>query len=205
MRTPKVGVAPVEPGYGDYKVMRRKRVTDQVITLSALQPDDIDKVRKWRNRQLGVLRQGVKISRKAQENYFLSEVWPDKQQPKPNQLLLGIKTGGRLIGYGGLVNISWANRNSELSFLLDPKIEGNSKARTEFFIRYLRIILEIAFSDLNLLRVWTETYENRGEHIAGLEEVGFVQEGRLRSHILCDDLVMDSLLHGLLRTEWRLD
>jgi len=185
-----------------YQVMPRPLITDGVLYLRAVDESDIEAIRQWRNEQMDVLRQTEKISQEAQVRYFQETIWPDLIQLEPNQILLAIESEGELIGYGGLVHISWPCRRGEISFLLAPKLEQDKEVLYEYFIRYLALIQELAFKDLRLNRLTTETYSQRVVHIEALEAAGHRMEGKLREHVLVNDSPVDSVLHGLLAHEW---
>ena len=102
------------------------------------------------------------------------------------------------VGYGGLVNISWDNLRAEVSFLSMTDIANNVEKYSLHFSSYLKIIKEIAFEDLGLKRIFTETYAFRKEHIAILESCGFVYEGCLVNHNCIDGQQINSLIHGCL-------
>lgn len=176
---------------------------DEVLSIRAVQPADIEPIRQWRNAQIDVLRQSEPLSSETQEQYFINHIWPELTKTEPAQMLLAIENKGELIGYGGLVHISWPYRRAEISFLLAPELERNSVARSEIFSRYLMLVQRLAFDDLSLLRLSTETYSHRVHHIAILEGAGFEHEGTLREHVLIDGKPVDALAHGILAREWR--
>jgi RimJ/RimL family protein N-acetyltransferase len=186
----------------DYRIMPRSRLSEGDLELRAIGPQDIEAIRQWRNAQMDVLRQSSVITPEAQQRYFSEHVWPDKEVMTPRQILLAIEQHGRLIGYGGLVHISWHDQRAEVSFLLEPELEADPQAQVVVFSRFLKLVLELAFVDLSLSRMWTETYAHRAEHLRTLEAVGFRLEGRMRAHVIVNGTPTDSLLHGLLANEW---
>jgi len=187
----------------DYLIMSNTQLQDGELSLRAVAPCDIEAIRRWRNSQMDVLRQTAFISTEAQRCYFEEYVWPEKGSRYPRQILLAIDLGGRLIGYGGLVHIAWQHKRAELSFLLEPSLENKSAVRASLFLRFLRLVRILAFADLKLSRLWTETYAHRTEHISTLEASGFQLEGCLREHVIIDGKPLDSLLHGLSLNKWK--
>jgi len=188
-------------GSGPYRVMPRARLASGELALRAVEPGDIEVIRQWRNAQMDVLRQTAPISPEGQARYFAAHVWPEKPKPEPNQILLAIERSGDLIGYGGLVHISWANRRAELSFLLASEFERLSDTRAAVFTAFLGLVRELAFADLGLNRVFTETFAHRTRHIASLEAAGFRKEGSLREHVVVDGVKTDALVHGCLASD----
>lgn len=192
-------------GASRYVVMPRPHLSDGEIEVRAVQPADIEAIRQWRNAQMDVLRQTAPIAPEEQECYFASHVWPEMTRTEPAQILLAIEHGGVLIGYGGLVHISWPNRRAEISFLLAPVLENNVEAREAIFAGFLDLVQELAFADLGLRRIFTETFAHRSRHISTLEASGFMREGCLREHVLIDGIPANSIIHGLLSRDGRKD
>lgn len=181
-----------------YSIMPRPKLQDRELTLRAVQPGDIEAIRRWRNDQMDVLRQSAVITPEAQRRYYAEHIWPSKTSLQPPQILLAIDRHDQLIGYGGLVHIAWAYRRAEISFLMDPKFEQDGPLLTEYFTRFLRLLQTLAFEDLSLQRLTTETYAHRARHIQALEAAGYRLEGRLESHVLVEGRPCDALIHGLL-------
>jgi RimJ/RimL family protein N-acetyltransferase len=166
-----------------------------MLTIRPVQQDDIEAIRRWRNAQLDVLRQSQPITRRQQERYYATHVWPSARTSQPRQILVSYFEGDRHIGYGGLVHIAWEHKRAEISFLLDPSQAGNYRA---YFSTFLRLIRRFAFEHLGIQRLFTETYAMRAEHMAVLEEAGFQREGVLRRHVLIGGKPVDSIIHGCL-------
>jgi RimJ/RimL family protein N-acetyltransferase/predicted ATP-grasp superfamily ATP-dependent carboligase len=186
-----------------YIIMPRPRLQTGDLLLRALEENDIETIRLWRNAQMDVLRQSEPITPEAQRAYFASTVWPETQHHQPKQILLGIERSGVLIGYGGLVHIAWAYQRAEVSFLLAPELELDTSTLAHTFTQFLELMQELAFQDLQLQRLTTETYAHRTVHIQGLERAGHQAEGRLRDHVLVDGQPTDALVHGILAKDWR--
>ena len=111
----------------DYQIIPNKRISDGWLTLRAVERSDIEFIRVWRNEQMDVLRQNDEISEESQIEYFEKNIWPETKKNEPNQILLSIELNGELIGYGGLVHISWLHKRAEISFLLKPELEQDHK------------------------------------------------------------------------------
>lgn len=186
-----------------YRIMKRERLSDGVLDLRAVAPGDIEAIRQWRNAQIDVLRQTSIITPEEQVAYYATHVWPQMEMAEPGQILLAIERNGTLIGYGGLVHISWPNRRGEISFLLDPVLMQDEAGYGDIFYRFLMLVQELAFVDLGFNRLTTETYAHRTFHISIMEKAGLVPEGRLVEHVIIDARPVDSLLHGILARDWR--
>jgi len=152
-------------------------------------------IRNWRNSQIDVLRQSHSLSEVEQYDYFKTIVLPQLGDVEPKQILFGFLHNGTLIGYGGLVHISWLHDRGEVSFLLDPT-RANGESYVVDFKAFLGLIVEVAFVHLGFHRITTETIVERTEHLAILEASKFVLEGRLVGHRKTDSGYADSVLHA---------
>jgi RimJ/RimL family protein N-acetyltransferase len=184
-----------------YTCLHRQRFVAGSCALVPVAPEHIENIRLWRNAQLSVLRQMAPLSRTEQENYYATAIWPQMSDPAPANLLLAFLENDKHIGYGGLVHIAWPHRRAEVSFLLAPERAADPERCANDFSTFFGLLKAIAFDDLNLNRIFTETYAQRTQHIAILEKNGLRREGILRQHVIVDGKATDSILHGLLRSD----
>lgn len=152
---------------------------------------------------MDILRQSSVITTEQQSDYYAAEVWPAMALPYPPNILLIYEEKGRPVGYGGLVHIAWEHRRAEVSFLLAPDLAGASDEYARYFGVFLDLIKELAFKDLRIDRLFTETYAMRRHHISVLEANGFLLEGVMRQHVVVEGRSMDSLIHGCLASDER--
>lgn len=183
-----------------YICMPRPKLEDGPFSVEALQPVHIEAVRQWRNAQMDVLRQDEVITPAQQEAYYAEHIWPDMLKSNPSNILLAFKERGQLIGYGGLVHIVWEHRRAEVSFLLNPALAERQDDYARSFAAFLNLMKALAFDELSLNRLYTETYSMRQHHISILESAGFCREGVLRCHVKIKRLFVDSIIHGCVRT-----
>jgi len=186
-----------------YKCLTHQQVSLNGYVLSPLQEDHVEPIRQWRNEQTDILRQDETLTTQEQKRYFENYVWSELNAKRPKQILFAFKVEQVLIGYGGLVHIQWQDQHAEVSFLLSPQRLSSAESYGLDFSSFLRLLKEVAFSDLGLHRLFTETYDVRPLHIEILEENGFAREGVVRRHKVIDGVPVDSLLHGCLREEWK--
>lgn len=183
-----------------YRVMiSRPILSEGPLLVRAVQAEDIESIRCWRNAQIDVLRQSRPITPEEQVAYFERAIWPDKAADQPSNILLALVRNGRLIGYGGLVHIAWDYARAEISFLLSTEIAKDEEP--DLFAAWLRLMQRLAFDDLGLSRLTTETYAMRTTHIRVLEEAGFRREGLLRQHVRVGGRPMDAVVHGCLASD----
>jgi RimJ/RimL family protein N-acetyltransferase len=182
-----------------YTCLTRNEFIYDHYKLVAVRKSDILLIKAWRNAQINVLRQKHILTDLDQKTYFRKNVFPYFKSQHPPQILFSYLQNNVLIGYGGLVHINWDDRRAEVSFLLDPGRIPYPRQYAEDFLSFLELIKNIAFAELHLNRIFTETFETRSRHIALLEKSGFQFEGRLKKHILLGDQYVDSAIHGYLK------
>lgn len=193
--------APVQWAMKRYQCMLRPRLDRGPYAIEAVQPAHIEAIRLWRNAQHDVLRQAAPITAEQQALYYAGRIWPDMEQAYPENVLVGYSLEDCLIGYGGLVHIAWEHGRAEVSFLVDPALPGDAAGYRRHFSNFLALVKEMAFIDLRLRRLFTETYAIRDCHITVLEQSGFRREGVMREHVLAGGRPVDSIIHGCLETD----
>jgi len=166
-----------------------------IIQYKKLNLENAEKIRKWRNNQINILRQNKIITKSEQINYFKNFIL--KKNPKSK--LFGINCDQEFIGYGGLVNISKVFKTAEISFILNNVIKHNSIYYEKILSDFLSFIKIYAFKKKKLRKLYTETYSFRKKHIKVLENNKLKLEGVLKKHIIKNNKVYDSLFHGILR------
>lgn len=67
---------------------------------------------------------------------------------------------------------------------------------------FMKMVVDYCFEILNLNRVWLLVLETNEAARKVYNNVGFVKEGRMRSHIFRDGRYHDYILMGLLRSEF---
>lgn len=172
--------------YGDY-------------TLTSLREQDILLIKEWRNDQIDILRQKEPLTDAQQINYYETVVRPAMDAEEPSDILFSYLHQGECVGYGGLTHIDWTNRRAEISFLLATERNVDLDLYKREFTIFLKLIKQIAFVELGLNRLFTETYDVRPYVLEVLENSGFVPEGRLREHVVINGKCIDSVLHGCLK------
>ncbi len=180
----------------EYSKINFKNLISNEYYLVPLREKDIQKIRKWRNEQIKVLRQKKVLEKKEQVEYYKKTVKKSFRDPKPNLILCSLMNNNECIGYGGLVHIDWDNKRAELSFLNNTIRSKNRKIFQKDFEEFLKLIKQIAFEQLKLNKLHTETFDIRPFVISLLENNGFEFEGRLKKHVLVNEKFVDSLIHG---------
>lgn len=181
-----------------YNCLKYNILTDNDFEVRPILINDIEKIRLWRNKQMNVLRQSKFITASEQINYFNNVLLPTFSQSNPKQIIFSYFKNNVLIGYGGLVNISWEDKRSELSFLLNPEFVSIDYIYELYFLKFIDFMKEINFSLLKFHKIFTETYSHRFFHISILKKAGFKLEGTLRDHVIIDNNYQNSLIHSII-------
>lgn len=103
-----------------------------------------------------------------------------------------------LIGTCTLFQIDAQCRRAEIGYELNQAVWGKG-----YMDEALRALLHFAFTDLNLNRVEADVHPDNINSCKSLERLGFKKEGQLRERWIVGDEVSDSVIFGLLLSEWR--
>jgi len=182
-----------------WQCLRQQRFEHGHYTIIPIQPIHIESIRNWRNTQLNVLRQHAPISAMEQKDYYEKHIWPSMEREQPHNILMALLLDEVLIGYGGLVHVSWHDLRAELSFLIDNSRAADHAEYRKDFSAFIWLARLMAFHDLGLHKVFTETYALRKHHINVLEDAGFELEGVMRDHVRIGGKFVDSLIHSLIK------
>lgn len=181
-----------------YKCLKENNFENGEYTIEAVLPEHIEKIRQWRNEQMDVLRQSKAISKEQQIMYYEKHIWPELKNDEPKQILLSFLSNNKLIGYGGLVHISWEHLRAEISFICDPRIVGQVKIYRMCFLKFLEMIRDLSFKTLRLNRLFTETYSFRKDQISILEDFGMDIESVLKSNYKINGKYCDSVIQSVI-------
>jgi RimJ/RimL family protein N-acetyltransferase len=184
-----------------YRCLALPLPEEREYTLRPIAQGDLLPIMGWRNAQLDVLRGRTPLTPADQDAYWRDVVEPGFSEDEPRQVLLSYLHQGELVGYGGLVHISWGDRRAEVSFLVSPERAAEPAMYAQDLSTFLRLLRRVAFERLGLQRLFTESYDLRPHHVALLEAGGFEPEGRLRRHVIIRGRPVDSLIHGCLNPQ----
>ena len=119
--------------------------------------------------------------------------------PMMTELHMGVWSAedDALVGACALTGIDRANLRAEMGYWIGRAHwgRGYGKAAASLMASY-------AFSELMLERVYCKVFESNSRSIALLRSLGFVEEGRLRRHDVVGGRRVDTLVFGLLSSEW---
>jgi hypothetical protein len=180
-----------------YELLPQARYSHGEIVLVPLRHDDLALIMDWRNAQMDVLRQDRHLTPDDQRHYWDRVLTPDAKLSQPKQILFSILRDAQCVGYGGLVHIDWRKLKAEVSFLVDTCIATDVPAYRSLFLSFLSAIRNIAFGELGLRGLFTETYDIRRHHVQTLESAGFTLHRVLEGRTVIGGKPIDSLIHEL--------
>lgn len=178
-----------------YLFLKKNRYDYEKYSLIPIRIMDSRKIRNWRNDQIKFLRQNVPISNSKQNLYFQKVIKPTFDKSKPKLILFSYLHNSHLIGYGGFVNIDWKNKIAELSFLIETSRSKKVIYNHDFTI-FLKLIKNIACSELKFHELYTETYDIRPSHIQTLEKNNFKLNTKIIGGKIIDEKPIDLLFHS---------
>ena len=112
---------------------------------------------------------------------------------------LALREGGSLVGVSGLHQLDHVGRKAQLGLLIGLAEQWGKGYGTEA----TRLMLEYAFTTLNLNKVGLQVFSNNPAARRVYEKAGFRLEGTLREDYFVDGAYVDTLCMGVLRSEWR--
>ena len=126
------------------------------------------------------------------------------------QVLQSYKSGGELafavrlltnktcIGACRLADISWQARHAQLfiGIVSDVHFTG------EIVADVLLTILQFAYWEANLNRIYVHCIEDNSLMKEALEQAGFTNEGRLRQEVYRNGRYLDKFIFSILQREW---
>ncbi|PZS33880.1 MAG: GNAT family N-acetyltransferase [Pseudonocardiales bacterium] len=108
-----------------------------------------------------------------------------------------IEAEGAPVGRCGMFGEDTFAHVAEVGIALLPEARGQGYGTDA-----LRVLVGFLFKARNLQRLHLETLASNAAAIASYAKVGFVREGVLRSHAFADGKYVDTVMMGLLRSEW---
>ncbi len=114
-----------------------------------------------------------------------------------DDLSFAIEADSKYIGYCSLHEFDDVSRCCELSVEIGDKAYWGKGYGREV----VRLLLDYAFKNRNLNRVWLKTHSENERAIRCYLACGFVEEGRMRQHIWIDGRFVDRVVMGILRSD----
>lgn len=177
-----------------YPFMEQSKFQFENYSIVPIRYEDRLDIMTWRNEQIYHLRQKEPLTENKQEAYFNNVVAKLFKQEEPNQILFSYLEGEKCIGYGGLVHINWTDKNAEISFIMNTKLEKNNFY--DYWKIYLELIEKVAFIELDLNKIYTYAFDLRPKLYKVIESSGFNLEARLKKHCIFEKKYIDVVIHS---------
>ena len=121
------------------------------------------------------------------------------KEEQPDQILLPFLENDNCIGNGGLVHINWTDRNAEISFIVNTSLE--IKNFEVYWTNFLVLLEEVAWTELNLHKIYTYAFDIRPQLYLALEKNDFFKDATLKDHCCFNGEFIDVIIHSKLYTE----
>jgi len=115
--------------------------------------DDMELIRDWRNGIPETLRTPYMLTEEMQEDYYRDVICDRNSNTRYWAFCL--KGECMVMGYGGIENIRWENRQGEISILIAPDYRGKG-----YGAEGVELILNQAFMYMNLDRIYGECFHS---------------------------------------------
>jgi len=179
-----------------YKALKKQEFRIDNYCLTPIRYEDRFKIMEWRNEQIYHLRQNEPLTVEKQEHYFSTTIASLFTEDKPDQILFSLLKDEECIGYGGLVHINWADRNAEISFVMNTALE--KKEFSNNWTKYLNLIEKVAFIYLKLRKLYVYAFDLRPHLYLTLEANSYFLDARLKEHCFFNDEFKDVVIYSKL-------
>lgn len=180
-----------------YKVLNKQNFTNGNYSIVPIRSEDRLDIMKWRNEQIYHLRQNKPLTEEDQNRYFETVVSELFDQENPTQILFSYLEGDQCIGYGGLVHINWNDKNAEISFIMNTELEKNDFEKN--WSTYLRLIENVAFSELKLHKLYVYAFDLRSHLYQALLKNDYFLDARLKDHCFFNGEAKDVVIYSKLK------
>jgi RimJ/RimL family protein N-acetyltransferase len=164
--------------------------------LGPIKADDLPLLLEWVNdREQVLLNAPYKPIAEARHREWFAAI-----QRRNDAFIFGIRLrdANKLIGSCQLHSISHVHRSAELQIRLGDVEERGRGYGTEA----VRLLLDFAFKDLNLHRIYLNVLGTNSRAIRVYEKIGFVREGVGREAAHIDGRYVDIIQMGMLADEY---
>jgi len=167
------------------------------VRLTAMEDGDIPAVAKWFQEEF-FLRHLDAVQITPMNEAKVRKMIEDSQSSSRG-VLFAVRTleGDELVGMVELDGILWNQGGVGLAVGIAPGQRGQGYGREA-----MEMLLDYAFSELNMRRVGLTVFEYNEPAIALYEKIGFTREGAAREYLHRDGKTFDLFYYGLLRREW---
>lgn len=169
----------------------------EVVGLRAIEPDDLEKLRSWRNKPefRRYFREYRELSSEQQRAWYQSKALNDTSTCM--FAIVGLENG-ELYGACGLCYVDWINRSADFSIYIG---HDDLYIDERLAIDAARVLIRYGFEELNLHRLWSEIYDFDSAKIKMFDTLGFHLDGRHVDAHRTEGRWCDSLFFGLINSD----
>ena len=103
-----------------------------------------------------------------------------------------------VIGTCSLFHLDEQCRRAEIGYILSRASWGQA-----YMAEALAALIQFGFDELNLHRIEADIDPRNTASLSSVERQGFIKEGYLRERWIVDGEISDTVLFGLLRSDWQ--
>lgn len=172
-----------------------KMIEGKLIYLSAVEREDIQQLREWRNNPelRKNFREFREINTEMQNKWYENTVMSAKDQV---YFSIKRKSDNVLLGCCGLLNCDFVNRYAELSIYIG--LNNQYIDELGYSEESCKLLTDYGFKILGLNKILAEVYEFDKKKIKLFEKIGFSRDGVLRDHYFYEGKFWNSILFSLL-------
>ena len=162
--------------------------------LRELEEKDVDRMLSWMHSK-----ESKEIFAKDFNRYTREDVtkFAKSKNTDENVNYACVNDDDEYLGTVSLKNIDYENSNAEYAISFMKEAQGTGAALFATFE-----ILEKAFNELKLNKVYLDVLKTNKRAIAFYKKVGFIQEGEFRNHFKKNDKFIDLLWFSMLQEEF---
>jgi len=169
------------------------------VRLRAVEHTDLPKFQEWLNDPAVIegMSLYLPLSVGDEEKWF-EQVMAAEPEEKPLAIEIQAGDAWQLAGNTGFSNLEWTNRSAEFGIFIGEPSNWDKGYGTEA----LQLVLQHAFSTLNMNRVYLRVFATNLRARRSYEKAGFVLEGTLRQALFRHGRYVDVNIMSVLRSEW---
>ncbi|MCK5231229.1 MAG: GNAT family N-acetyltransferase [Desulfobulbaceae bacterium] len=172
----------------------------KLVELDAVEKEDLPILKEWRNNPefRKHFREYRELNSDMQLKWYDAKVVNDHTT---EMFAIRDSDSQELLGCAGLAYINWIHRHADLSLYIgwqNSYIDDHGYAEDS-----CRLLLDYAFREIGLNKVWTEIYEFDHKKKALYDKLGFQQDGMLRQNYFCEGRWWDSRILSILAEEYK--
>lgn len=177
---------------------RRPILRSRRLFLRPAERDDIPTFLTW----LADAEVAESLANRAPWSRVAEESWFDELQQSQGKttwhFVICVRDGGQPIGFAGLHSVDHVNGSTELGIGIGERSQWDQGFGTEA----MQVLLDFAFGELRLHRVFLHVFDFNERAIRVYERVGFRHEGTAREMFYQHGRFCDTHLMGILVDEW---